>query len=124
MTDKELNTQQQDELRQDLEDKKASLEQSIAAAKEATETVKLDQTLMGRVSRVDALQQQAMAIATHQQQLQELKQVEQALEKFDEDEYGYCESCDEVIAFKRLKIKPESIYCIQCQSRLEEDSKA
>lgn len=122
MTHSELSQQQLDELQQDLQDKKARLSQSLSAAKGATETVELDQTLMGRVSRVDALQQQAMAIATYQQQQQELQQVVRALAKFDEDEYGYCESCDEVIPFNRLKIKPESLYCIQCQSQMETDS--
>jgi len=87
---------------------------------QASETVTLDQSRLGRLSRMDAMQQQEMAKAELLQFSKRLKLIQKALTKFEQDEYGWCEDCDEMIAEERLNIKPESQYCIKCQSIREQ----
>jgi DnaK suppressor protein len=79
-----------------------------------TETVVLDQSRMGRVSRVDALQQQEMAKATRRRTELRLTRVEAALERVADGEYGECPECGEFISLKRLQAVPESVFCMAC----------
>jgi RNA polymerase-binding transcription factor len=48
---------------------------------------------------------------------QNREQVERALERLADGSYGYCEDCGEKIAAERLKFRPESTRCVDCQSR-------
>ena len=86
-------------------------------ASAARGTVTLDQQSVGRLSRMDAMQQQAMAQATERQRSAELVRIEQALKRIGEDEYGYCEECGDEIADKRLAIDPAANLCIRCARR-------
>ncbi|MCB9679732.1 MAG: TraR/DksA C4-type zinc finger protein [Alphaproteobacteria bacterium] len=82
-------------------------------------TVELDQAAVGRISRVDALQQQQMADAQKRRNELRLKQVAVALQGFEDDEYGACKVCGEPIGYRRLKARPESPACVACMSELE-----
>ena len=93
------------------------LQQLSAGSADARETVTLDQQSVGRLSRMDALQQQAMAQATERQRAAELVKIEQALGRIDEGEYGYCVACGEEISAKRLEIDPAATHCIRCAGR-------
>jgi len=78
--------------------------------------VELDQTSVGRLSRMDAMQVQAMAVATDRRRQEEARRVEAAIKRIDEGEYGYCISCGEEIAAKRLAVDPTIPTCIRCAS--------
>lgn len=84
---------------------------------EARETVTLDQQSVGRLSRMDAMQQQAMAQATERQRGVEISRIKNALKRLDEDEYGSCVECGEDISEKRLEIDPAATHCIKCAGR-------
>jgi DnaK suppressor protein len=88
---------------------------------EAARPVDLDQQRQGRVSRIDAIQQQQMARAGRAVLEQQLRQVLSALRRLDDDDYGWCEHCGEPIAFARLKVRPEAPLCIACQSKQESE---
>lgn len=81
---------------------------------ESRDTVTLDQQSVGRLSRMDAMQQQAMAAATERQRSAELQRIEAAFARIDDDEYGYCERCGEEIPDKRLEIDPSIGACVKC----------
>jgi len=102
-----------------LLEKKAALMEDEEAGREAAHVVELDQTSVGRVSRMDAMQGQAMAIAANQRRQVELHKIEVALKKIDQVEYGYCLECDEEIAEPRLKLDPATSLCISCASKKE-----
>lgn len=87
----------------------------ISAAERAT--VVLDQTTVGRLSRMDALQTQAMALETERRREVELKRIDMALERMDAGEYGACTSCGEDIQPKRLEMDPATPVCIDCASK-------
>lgn len=112
----ELTDAERRALRRDLENLREELRRLLADEAGLTETVTLDQSRMGRVSRVDALQQQAMAQAARRRYQQRLERVEAAIDRFDEEpeEYGYCPSCGESIGIGRLKVFPESVLCVPC----------
>ncbi len=114
LTEAQVTTQQQKLLKL-----KAELAQALSLSEEATKPVALDQTLQGRVSRGDALQQQEMAKASHLLNRKRLVKVEQALSRIDAGDYGYCSDCDEAINFGRLEIMPEADVCIACREKEE-----
>ncbi len=77
-------------------------------------TVVLDQQSVGRLSRMDALQNQAMAKASHARRAIERKRLTDALRRIGEGEFGYCEDCGDDIALPRLELDPAATRCIQC----------
>ncbi len=88
---------------------------------EAGETVILDQSKVGRLSRMDAIQQQQMSNACRAVYRKQLLDVDAALSVMDQGGYGWCESCGEPIGVRRLEVRPESRRCIVCQEIREED---
>lgn len=102
-----------------LLEKKAALMAIQDTGKAATQIVKLDQSSVGRLSRMDAMQGQAMAIAANQRRQVELQKIEAALSRIENEDYGLCLECDEEIAEPRLKLDPASPLCIKCASRKE-----
>jgi DnaK suppressor protein len=93
---------------------KGELEGLSAGAGDARQPVELDQQAQGRVSRQDALQQQAMAVETERRRQNALKRIDAALARVEEGEYGYYVSCGEPIAPKRLELDPAVPTCIGC----------
>ena len=104
-------------------EKLLSLKQSLLEAQEtgdqAEQTVELDQSSVGRLSRMDAMQAQAMSIETGRRRRSKLRQIAGALQRIEADEYGYCQECGEDIASARLDFDPTAILCIRCASAKE-----
>ena len=78
------------------------------------ETVELDQSRIGRLSRMDALQAQAMSIETNRMRSQRIQQAESALERIDAGDFGRCIICSKDIDHGRLDFNPVSLKCIKC----------
>jgi len=106
-------------VRSRLQALRQEIENLDAMSSEARATVQLDQQSVGRVSRVDALQRQAMAEATSRKRAVEIRRIDLALARLDVDEYGWCEACGEEIGEKRLNIDPAAALCIGCAARGE-----
>jgi RNA polymerase-binding transcription factor len=85
-----------------------------STGREAALPVELDQTAIGRVSRMDALQQQAMAQAAHQRRHIQLQRIESALQRLENGKFGWCMRCGEEIPRKRLDVDPTAPLCIAC----------
>ena len=117
-----LSKQQETTLRHKLLEQKNVLKCLLVSNEDTSKPVQLDQQTLGRVSRIDAIQQQEMAIANRANQELTLVRVIKALRRIQEAEYGYCLECDTCIPYERLFIKPESNLCIQCQNTLESNS--
>ncbi|MCH8002162.1 MAG: TraR/DksA C4-type zinc finger protein [Proteobacteria bacterium] len=84
------------------------------ASVEARRPVELDQARVGRLSRMDAMQSQAMSIETDRRRQVEVRRIDAALTRLDDGEYGFCASCGEAIALKRLEFDPTTPVCIDC----------
>lgn len=117
-----LTSSQLEQLKARLADIEQQLHEFLNLDEVAAETVELDQSKVGRLSRIDALQQQAMAQASSEAHHQQLAKVHRAMQKLEEGEYGYCEECGKPIPFKRLQIQPESDFCVECLQALENAS--
>ena len=83
---------------------------------EAVKTVELDQSRVGRLSRMDAMQVQAMSVESKRRREIKLKRIESALQRIDKDEFGFCIRCEEDIDPKRLEFDPSTLLCIECAS--------
>ncbi len=109
ITENELKT-----YRDQLEQIIAELEQESANTTDSRSTVVLDQQSVGRLSRMDAIQQQAMANATHQRRQAGIARARAAIVRVDEGEFGWCLDCGEEISTKRLDYDPSLPTCITC----------
>jgi len=87
--------------------------------REAEQTVELDQTSVGRLSRMDAMQGQAMSKERGRRRDASLQKIAAALGRIDKDEYGYCLVCEEDIALQRLEFDPTATLCIDCARKSE-----
>lgn len=115
----ELSPEDLEELRALLLERRAALRAVAATGDEAAAAVELDQTRQGRLSRMDAMQGQAMSVEAKRRREAELAGVEAALRRLDEGEYGYCDECGEPIAIGRLRVDPAAVRCIACAERTE-----
>ena len=86
---------------------------------DAAGTVELDQTRLGRLSRMDALQAQQMAKASSRRRHMERGRIAAALKRMDDGEYGNCLGCGEPIPAPRLEIEPAATQCVACASSSE-----
>ena len=84
------------------------------ASRDATRPVELDQASVGRLSRMDAMQAQQMAVENARRRQQELARIEGALRRIESGEYGYCFGCGEAIDVRRLAVAPTSTRCVAC----------
>lgn len=103
--------------RRRLHDRLAELDAEDRAGAEAQAVVDLDQTSVGRLSRIDALQRQAMAQATARRRAAERARIAAALRRIDEGDWGYCTACGEEIAAERLAADPAVALCADCIRR-------
>lgn len=99
-----------------LEEQREELRQLLEVSAGSGRTVELDQSRIGRLSRMDAMQSQAMAAETERRRGLELRRIEAALERIAEEEFGYCLSCGEDIPLKRLELDPTTPICVGCAS--------
>ncbi|ANK82788.1 MAG: hypothetical protein TEF_19800 [Rhizobiales bacterium NRL2] len=97
-----------------LEERRQALTELRDMSAESRRAVELDQSKVGRLSRMDAMQQQEMAKASEQTRIREIQRIDVALERIESGDYGYCTECDEEIAEKRLLIDPAAARCIDC----------
>jgi DnaK suppressor protein len=88
-------------------------------AEAGCDTVTLDQSCVGRLSRMDAMQSQAMSQEAQRRRKIELSRLEAALKSMLDGEYGCCEECGEEIAYGRLMLDPAASFCIECAQKNE-----
>ena len=101
-----------DAMKARLELERASLLEVSSSAAAERRPVELDQQSVGRLSRMDAMQVQAMAQAVEVRRRGRLHRIEAALKRLESGNYGYCLSCDEDIPAKRLEIDPATDRCV------------
>lgn len=89
------------------------LKEILILSLEATGPVSPDRAI-GRLTRVDAMQSQHLAMALRQRQQMRLQRVEQALARIEAGTYGACAKCGDEIAEARLAVAPEATLCIRC----------
>lgn len=109
-----MNDSQIEQFRNLLNEMRQRLIAQDKIAQDSQKTVVLDQQSVGRLSRMDALQQQAMANATQARRGLQSLRIDAALIRLNEGEYGYCAGCGEEIPIKRLELDPTVATCVSC----------
>jgi DnaK suppressor protein len=104
-------------IRRALTDRLDALRHTAEATADERRPVELDQASVGRLSRMDALQMQAMAQATGRRREVEIARIEATLKRIDDGDHGWCVQCGEAIAPKRLAADPTVPTCIDCAAR-------
>ena len=101
-------------LRERLVEELADIERLDAENAAWSAPVELDQQSVGRVSRIDAMQMQAMSQAVQRRRAARRVAIQQALKRMEEGEYGYCKDCGDPIAVRRLDVDPTFAACVKC----------
>ncbi len=114
LSDKDLS-----QLKSLLLKQRADLHEADETGEAAEQVVELDQTRVGRLSRMDALQAQAMSLETGRRRRQHLHDIELALGRITDNDYGDCFECAELIKQARLQADPTATLCIACAEALE-----
>lgn len=106
-------------MREKLLKLRAELESVAATGDASAAVVELDQSKVGRLSRMDAMHAQAIAKAASRRRETMLLRITAALERIDDDEYGLCQQCDGPVNPKRLEFDPTTLLCIDCANEAE-----
>ena len=109
-----MNRSEIDAFRAQLEKMRSELEGQGSASEGSTDTVVLDQTSVGRLSRMDAMQGQQMALESERRRQVQLLQIKAALARIETGTFGSCLVCEEEIAMGRLQINPAVTRCVDC----------
>jgi DnaK suppressor protein len=112
-----LNSAQLDELRAELERQLTKLQRSMRTTNRAMKPVQLDQSSVGRLSRIDNLQTQGLTAGLQAREQARLGQIMEALKRSDAGTYGICVVCGDAVAFERLLVFPEAPNCGACAGR-------
>lgn len=105
------------EMKKRLASRRNEIQALLTAGDGTVRPIEIDQQSVGRLSRMDAIQVQAMAEETARRREMEIKRIDLALSRISAGEYGWCTSCGEAIALKRLENDPATPLCIDCASR-------
>ena len=114
-----MNTQELHDFKKRLERMHEDLRADADSVRDNAKPIQLDQASVGRLSRMDAMQGQAMAIETRRRWNIQLQRIELALVRIASGDYGTCQSCEEDIDPRRLKIDPTAPLCTTCASVCE-----
>ncbi|MDR9498257.1 MAG: TraR/DksA C4-type zinc finger protein [Hydrogenovibrio sp.] len=112
----ELSQQELAAYARQLQDWRQQLQADLKTGEAGTATVALDQQSVGRLSRMDAMQQQQMALEAERRSRQNLTEIDKALKRIELDRFGFCQECEEPINPKRLALNPTATLCIDCAS--------
>ncbi len=99
-----------------LETERSELRAASQALVADRKPVILDQQSVGRLSRMDALQVQAMSKAQESRRQARMLAIDAALKRLEDGAYGYCAECGDDIPAKRLDVDPVTPRCIECMS--------
>lgn len=114
----ELSPDQVEAARVRLEALRDELEQLLDLSKDGSRPVSLEEPI-GRLSRMDAMQQQELTKANRRQHEVRLQQVRAALLRVEQGVFGECRRCEEPIAPSRLEARPEAPFCLDCQEEID-----
>lgn len=111
-----MTEEERTEFQKLLAEQRAEYQETLRGSTESAKGMELDQQRVGRLSRMDALQDQSISQAANRRIAKELQQIEAALERIQDGTYGTCQSCGQPISLLRLQAIPAAPNCITCAS--------
>ena len=114
-----MDSLDREKVRTVISNKITELQMVVQSDASAAGNIELDQTRVGRLARMDAVQHHAIAQAQTDRAAKQLRLLKILFSKIDEDDFGECHSCGEDIAIGRLLVRPESLRCIECADLID-----
>ena len=108
-----------DELIERIRQELAEIQQLSNQTADERAPVQLDQQSVGRLSRMDAIQGQALAQASDVRRQARIIALQAALRRFEDGDFGFCIECGEPISMPRLRADPSATLCIACAKAAE-----
>tara|TARA_B100000427_G_scaffold243452_1_gene206428 strand:+ start:748 stop:1080 length:333 start_codon:yes stop_codon:yes gene_type:complete len=108
-----LTQEEKRDIQERINKKMSSLNERILEYKELTQPIPPSEAI-GRVSRMDAINNRSVNEAALRQLENQMKGLEEALKRLSEDKFGRCVSCGEKIPIGRILIMPGAIRCVRC----------
>ena len=108
-----VNADRIEHFRERLQELAGEINADLAANKDDSGIVQLD-TSIGRLSRMDAIQNQQMALELRRRRENQLLRIENAFKRMDQGRYGICGKCRKPIDEARLEVFPDVVTCISC----------
>ena len=108
------------DMRERLLKLREDLESVATTGDRSSQIVELDQTRLGRLSRMDAMQAQAMSQESVRRREMMLRRIAAAIERIDNGNFGLCQSCEDPIHRKRLEFDATTLLCVQCAQKAEQ----
>jgi DnaK suppressor protein len=96
-----------------IQNRLAALEQELAAVADGTAAISPDVSI-GRLSRLESMQHQQMALAGRRRLEEERSRLHEALRRIDAGTYGRCLLCGADISIERLEYRPDAVTCVPC----------
>ncbi len=108
-----MERQQQERFRSRIEKRLQQLEAQLEGSVEDARAISPDPGI-GRLSRLDSMQMQQMALDARNRQKFEIQRLKDALGRIDKGIYGTCQICRKDIGHERLEYQPDAVACISC----------
>lgn len=111
-----MKPEEKQHIKTTIERKIAKAEREIKELEELTRPIEPENAI-GRVSRMDAINNKSVNEAALAQTRQKLQKLQKAMTNIDKPEFGSCYKCGEPIPMGRLVVMPESTLCTKCASK-------
>ena len=108
-----MTREQQERFRPLIEARMREAEAEITQSKEDVKPISPDVGI-GRLSRLDSMQMQQMALEARRRQQMLLTRLQEARKRVDRGTFGTCLQCGRDIAQERLRHQPDALLCIDC----------
>jgi DnaK suppressor protein len=112
-----MDEMQIDSFRQQLLQLRSEIMTLSSTSDDAAKPVVLDQEAVGRLTRMDAMRAQGMAIETKGRREHHLLRIDAALCRIVTGDFGVCLTCGEEINIRRLGVDPSYTQCIRCADK-------
>ena len=108
-----MNAIEKEKIKKKLVEEIIETKQKISKYKELTQPIAPENSI-GRVSRMDAINNKSVNEAALREALIKLAKLEKIFPQLNSGDFGICINCKKSIPFGRLMIRPESQLCIDC----------
>lgn len=109
-----MDASELEQFKKQLIELETELRELVESSKDSSKPVILDQTAVGRLSRMDAMQGQEMALESARRRQRQIAKIDGALRRIESGDYGYCVVCGEEIDKRRLALDPTHTRCMLC----------
>jgi DnaK suppressor protein len=112
-----MNKEKKETIHQAITERIKVMEKSVETFKKLSAPVSPDNAI-GRITRMEAINSKSINEASLAKSKHNLNQLKKSLKRINDPDFGYCNNCEESIAYKRLLIMPEALFCVACAGKI------